>query len=75
MQPCRVELGLQPLPDCDRDILRGGKLAGELRDFLIEMAMVEVVEDLTVQNVLQQLEIDDKSSNRIDLASDRDFQV
>ena len=68
MQLCRVELGLEALPDGDGKILGGGKLGGELRDFLVEMAMVEVVENLAVQDVFQKLEVDDKAGNGVDLA-------
>ncbi len=69
-----MEVGLQALPDGDGEVLGGGKLGGELRDFLVEMAMVEVVEHLAVQNVLEQLEVDDEAGDGIDFAGDGDLQ-
>jgi hypothetical protein len=74
MQFGRMEMRGEAVPDGDSEVLRGGKLGGELGHLLIEMAMVKVLKDVAAENVLEQFEVDDKTGNGIDFAGDGDFK-
>src|SRR6266511_4096540 len=65
---------LQARPDGHGKILSGGNTGGKLRDLLVDMAVVEIVEHLAVENLLQQLEVDDEAGDRIDFAGNSDLQ-
>ncbi len=74
MQFGGLELADKALPDSDGDVLRGGDLMQEFGDFLIEEAMVHGVEDLTVHDIFELLEVDDEAGAGVNFAFHRNLQ-
>ena len=54
-------LGRQPLPDSDRQVFGGRNFVGKFRHFFVKKAMVDRIDNFAVQDLLQLLQIDNKS--------------
>ena len=74
MQTGFLQLGVQSLPDCNRQILSRGNLREELGDLFVKETVVHGIEHFAVHYFFQLFEVDDKAGTRIDLAFHRDFQ-
>src|SRR5271169_2350626 len=74
MQPSDLEPLLEPLPDCNRNVLGRGYRRRKLRHLFVEVPMVHRVDDFAVQDVLELLQIDNEARDGIDLALHCDFQ-
>ena len=61
---------MEPLPDCNREVLRSRNLGEKLRDFLVQEAVVHGIEDFAVHDFFQLLQDNDESGTRVDFAFD-----
>src|SRR5208282_122379 len=68
MQLGYAQLVLEPVPNSDGQVLRGRNLVRELRHFFVEMAVVQRINDLAVQDFLQLLQVHNKAGLGIDLS-------
>src|SRR5579859_256737 len=74
MEPRDVQLRVETVPNSNGQVLGGRYLVGELRDLLVEMAMVQSFDDLAVHSFLQLFQVNNKSGSRIYLTLHRDFK-
>jgi hypothetical protein len=70
MQLCVRDFAIETMPDGDGDVFRSRDSVRELRNLMVEVAVVINGDDFALENVLELLEVDDEARNGIDFAGD-----
>src|SRR5207253_10845121 len=74
MQLCGFQLGGEPLPDGNCQILGGRDTREKIRHFLVKKMVIKSVEHFAIQNLFQLLAVKDKRRAQIHFALHRYFQ-
>lgn len=68
------DLGLENSPESSDEFFAGWNFAGQFRNFVIQVTMIEARGYFVVENFLEFIEVKNHSGFRVGLAGDGDFQ-